>query len=133
MKGLRQNLPSLNWKKPALKEAVKEEGSKWRDGDDDDGRRSGGRRFGKCDVLSGAKIGRGGRAQVALWYRIAELQQKEVPLTAKQGVLTSRYIGYRYTAVCTCSPYNYHELPTYFILAIITKKLGPYHLPLLII
>ena len=34
----------------------------------------------------------GDRSQAALWYRIAELQQKEVLLTAKQGELTSRYI-----------------------------------------
>ena len=33
----------------------------------------------------------GGRSQAALWYRIAELQQKEVLLTAEQGELTSMY------------------------------------------
>ena len=41
--------------------------------------------------MSGAKVGGGDRSQAALWYRIAELQQKEVLLTAKQGELTSRY------------------------------------------
>ena len=34
----------------------------------------------------------GGRSQAALWYRITELQQKEVLLTAKQGELASRYV-----------------------------------------
>ena len=37
-------------------------------------------------------LGGVGKSQAALWYRIAELQQKEVLLTAKQGELTTRYI-----------------------------------------
>ena len=32
-------------------------------------------------VMLGAKVGSGGRSQAALWYRITELQQKEVLLT----------------------------------------------------
>ena len=36
--------------------------------------------------------GGGGGSQAALWYKIAELQQKEVLLTAKQGELVTRWV-----------------------------------------
>jgi DNA repair exonuclease SbcCD ATPase subunit len=96
--GLEAKLAQLELENQHLKEAMKEEGSgemammmvaDHREGGDS-GR-----------VMSGAKVGGGGggKSQAALWYRIAELQQKEVLLTAKQGELTSRYIA-------VCSPYT---------------------------
>jgi hypothetical protein len=92
--GLEAKLAQLELENQHLKEAVKEEGSgemammmmvadHWEGGD-------------SGSVISGAKVGGGGgggRSQAALWYRIAELQQKEVLLTAKQGELISRYIA----------------------------------------
>ena len=54
-------------------------------------------------MILGAKVGSGGRSQAALWYRITELQQKDVLLT--EGGLTLRNTGYRYTAMG--SPYNF--------------------------
>ena len=83
--GLEVKLAQLELENQHLKEAVKEEG----DGEtmaDREGRYLG-------SVMLGVKVGGGGgggRSQAALWYRIAELQQKEVLLTAKQGELTSR-------------------------------------------
>ena len=84
--GLEVKLAQLELDNQHLKEAVKEEGN----GEmmvDQEGRGSG-------SVMLGAMmVGGGGRSQAALWYRIDELQRKEVLLTAKQGELTSRYIA----------------------------------------
>ena len=85
--GLEVRLAQLELENKHLKEAVKEEegGGEGMMVDHREGSESG-------SVLLGGKVGGGGRSQAALWYRIAELQQKEVLLTAKQGELTSRYI-----------------------------------------
>ena len=87
--GLDAKLAQLELENQHLKEAVKEGGSGEKAmmmmAEDQEGGDSG-------SVMFGAKAGGGGRSQAALWYRIAELQQKEVLLTAKQGELTSRYI-----------------------------------------
>ena len=86
--GLEAKLAQLELENQHLKETVKEEGSgemaMMMMAEDREGGDSG-------SVMLGAKVGGGGRSQAALWYRIAELQQKEVLLTAKQGELTSRY------------------------------------------
>ena len=78
--GLETKLAQLELENQQLKEAVKENGSV-------EMVTEGG---GDGNVMLGAK-GRG-RSQAALWYRIAELQQKEVLLTAKQGELMSRCV-----------------------------------------
>ena len=83
--GLEVKLAQLEVENQHLKEAVNEEvGNGDMMADHQRGSDSG-------SVTLGAKLGVG-KSQAALWYRIAELQQKEVLLTAKQGELTTRYI-----------------------------------------